>query len=192
MNCLRVDQVYLYLEEELSPSEKSEVEEHLASCPKCQDAVEERRLLLQASESLPLWEAPPDFTSQVMARIFPARVSIWKWISVTAAGFVLTAFAFFVYVIFSGQSLVGSFSSIGLRTLDIFRSAFIILLKAIKLIGLLIRVIIQIAEILFQFLARLTTMINPEAQIVLIIITVILSTTLLFGVKRKYLTGDKA
>ena len=121
MNCLHLDQVYLYLEEELSPSEKSRVEEHLASCPKCQAAVEERRLLHQASDSLPLWEPPPDFTNQVMARLFPVRMSIRNWITVSVAGFSLTAFALFIYLILSGQSLAKMLPgalSVGLRLLE--------------------------------------------------------------------------
>ncbi len=191
MNCLGVDQVYLYLEEELSLSEKNMVKEHLASCSKCRDVVEERRLLLQASESLPLWEAPPDFTRQVMARLIPARMSFRKWIAVSAAGFAITAFVFMVYIIFSGQSLVSSLSSIGLRTLDLFRSVSVFFLKIVKLIALLIRVIGQILEIFIQFLARLTAIISPEVQVALIIFTVILSTSLLYGVRRKLLTGDK-
>ncbi len=192
MNCLRVDQVYLYLEEELPLSKKNRVKEHLSSCSKCRDAVEERRRLLQASESLSLWEAPPDFTHQVMARLFPVRMSIRKWIAVTAAGFALMAFVFLAYIMFSGQTLVSSLSSIGLRSLNLLRSVSVFLLKIVKLIGLLIRVIVQIFEIFIQFLARLTAMISPEVQIVLIILTVILSTSLLFGVRRKLLTGDKA
>lgn len=62
MNCLRINQIYLYLEGELSPAENKSIEEHLSSCLICKKAVKERKLLLQASRSLPLWNTPPDFS----------------------------------------------------------------------------------------------------------------------------------
>jgi len=58
MSCLRLDQIYLYLEGQLPASEIKELEKHLASCLKCQEAVEERKVLLQASQTLPLLETP--------------------------------------------------------------------------------------------------------------------------------------
>jgi hypothetical protein len=118
-------------------------------------------------------------------------MSIRKWIAISAAGFTLTAFSFLVYLLFSGQSLVGSLRSIGLSTFDLVRSVSVFFLKLVKLIGLLIRVIVQIFEILIQFFTHLTTMISPEVQIVLIILTIILSTSFLFGVRRKLLAGDR-
>lgn len=192
MNCLRVDQVYLYLEKEFSLPEKIRIEEHLASCSKCQNAVEERRLLLQASDSLPFWDMPADFSRQVTERIFPARVPIRKWVAVSVAGFASAALALLAYFVFSGQSLMGFLAGFGHRTLDLFRSVSVFFLKFVKLVALFIRVIVQIFEILIQFLARLTTIISPEVQIILITLAIILSTSLLFGVRRKLLTGDKA
>ncbi len=192
MTCLRVDQIYLYLEEELSSSENERIEKHLVSCPKCQNAVQERRLLLQAANSLPVWDTPADFTSQIMARIFPSRVPIWKWIAVSAAGFSSAALVLLAYFLISGQSLVGSLNSLGHSTLDAFRSASVLFLKVVKLLSLLIRVIVQIFGIIVDFFARLTTIISPEIQIVLITLTLILSVSLFFGVRKKILTGEKA
>lgn len=192
MNCLGVDQVYLFLEDGLNPSEKIRIEEHLASCSKCQNAVEDRRLLLQASNSLPFWDIPADFSRQVMERIFPSRVPIRKWIAVSAAGFVSSVLVLLAYFLLSGRSLTGFLTSFGHSTLDLFRSVSVFFLKFVKLIALFIRIIVQIFEILIQFLARLTTIISPEVQIILITLTIILSTSLLLGVRRKLLSGDKA
>lgn len=192
MTCLGVDQIYLYLEDELSSSENKRIEKHLAYCSKCQNAVQERRLLLQASDSLPLWDTPADFTSQVMARIFPSRVPIWKWVAVSAAGFSAAAIGLLGYFLISGQSLVGSLNSLGHRTLDVFRSVSVLFLKLVKLLSLLIRVIVQIFGIILEFFARLTTIISPEVQIVLITLTIILSASIFFGVRKKILTGEKA
>jgi len=196
MNCLRMDQIYLYLEKELSPSETKGIEEHLVSCSKCQNAVAERRLLLRASESLPLWDPPADFSRQVMAHIFPDifpdRVSIRKWIVASAVGFSSAALAFLAYFVFSGQSLLSFLTGLGRGALDLFRTVSVLVLKLVKLGSLLIRVIVRIFEILIQFFGHLTKMISPEMQIILITLTLILSVSLFFGVKRKYLTGEKA
>ncbi len=70
MTCLHIDQICLFIEKDLSLEEARKVERHLASCAKCRNAVDERRMLLQAAESLPVLQAPPDFPQQVMAKIF--------------------------------------------------------------------------------------------------------------------------
>jgi hypothetical protein len=96
MSCLSIEQIYLYIEKELSLSENKKIEVHLAACRKCKKALEERRPLLQASANLPLWRTPPDFTQQVMDRIFPTRVSISAWLAAAYAGFGSTILAIFI------------------------------------------------------------------------------------------------
>ncbi len=51
MNCLFLDQVYLYLENELTHEESNSIAGHIASCEKCRNAVEDRRILMEAAES---------------------------------------------------------------------------------------------------------------------------------------------
>ena len=74
MTCLRIDQIYLYLEKELTPFENKKIEEHLYSCLKCKNEIEERKILLKASKSLPLWELPSNFSLHLMERLFPDKV----------------------------------------------------------------------------------------------------------------------
>jgi len=76
MKCLDVGQIYLYLEHELSAAEAAAVENHCAGCSRCQRAMEERRALVAAAESLPQLEPPPNFSQKVMARIFAETVSM--------------------------------------------------------------------------------------------------------------------
>lgn len=100
MKCLGIDQVYSYLEKELSSEENKKIEEHLATCLKCKKALEERSLLLQAADSLPLWQIPPDFTQQVMARVYPDKVTLRQWLTAVAVGtssIVATLLAFFIF-----------------------------------------------------------------------------------------------
>ena len=46
MSCLSADDIYLYLEEELTGAAAARIGEHLEACPACRGALEERRLLL--------------------------------------------------------------------------------------------------------------------------------------------------
>lgn len=192
MRCLKADQIYLYLEKELSPPEIQKIKEHLTSCPKCQKAVEERKILLQASESLPLWEIPPDFARQVMERISPKKVTLRSWLTAAAAGLFSISLALSIFFVLSGENFLEVVFGLGHRLLDLVRTASVLLVKVFKLASLLIKVINQFLGFLCKGLIRLTSILNPEVQIILIVLTVILSVTLIFGVRRKFVGGEKS
>lgn len=191
MRCLRVDEIYLYLEKELSPSENKRVIEHLAVCPKCKNAVEERRILSQAAETLPFWKTPPDFTHQVMAQIFPRKVTLRHWLVATAAGLSSIILTFLAFFALSGENLLEMFIGLGHSLLELLRTFSVFFVKAFKLASLLIRIIIQFVGFLIKGFVRLSSIPSLEAQIILIILTVILSATLFFGVRRKFMAGEK-
>jgi anti-sigma factor RsiW len=86
MNCLRVDQIYLFLEGELSPKENQSIKAHLFSCEKCKKAVEDRKLLVEASQSLPAWEAPQELAHRILANIFPKRIALRDWVVTAVLG----------------------------------------------------------------------------------------------------------
>jgi len=67
MSCLKISEIYAYLEHELSPEIQTKVEEHLAACPKCQRLLAERQAYLESIAGLPDFELPSDFTEQLMA-----------------------------------------------------------------------------------------------------------------------------
>lgn len=192
MRCLKADQIYLYLEKELAPPEIQKIKEHLTSCPKCQKAVEERKILLQASESLPLWEIPPDFARQVMERISPKKVTLRSWLTAAAAGLFSISLALSIFFVLSGENFLEVVFGLGHRLLDLVQTASVLLVKVFKLASLLIKVINQFLGFLFKGLIRLTSILNPEVQIILIVLTVILSVTLIFGVRRKFVGGEKS
>lgn len=192
MRCLKADQIYLYLEKELTPTEFQKIKEHLTSCPKCQKAVEERKILLQASENLPLWEIPPDFARQVMERISPKKVTLRSWLTAAAAGLFSISLALSIFFVFSGENFLEVVFGLGHRLLDLVRTASVLLVKVFKLASLLIKVINQFLGFFFKGLIRLTSILNPEVQIILIVLTVILSVTLIFGVRRKFVGGEKS
>lgn len=191
MGCLTIGQIYLFLEQELPPGEMPSVQKHLDSCLKCQRAVEDRRILVQAAESLPLIETPPDFTQQVMAKIFLEKVPFRVWVKAIAGGLSATVFAFFLFYVFSGKNLVDLF----IRTSQFFLSALRSLsagtVKVFKLIGYLINLIIQFLGFLFRGISQLATLLSPEIQVAIIALTLLAFALLFFGVRRKLMTGEK-
>ena len=97
MECLTIAQIYLFIENELASDEAHAIQKHLSQCEECRNAVEERRILNQAADTLPEFELPPNFTQQVMAQIFPNRIPLRVWIKVTAGGLSAIVSAFFLF-----------------------------------------------------------------------------------------------
>ncbi len=192
MSCLRLDQIYLFLENELSAEENLSISKHISSCTKCRQAVEERRLLIQASETLPALETPPDFTQRIMAKIFPPKISLRQWFITAALGLSSAVFAFFVIYQISGQNLADLLINLNRSAFGLFRNAVLIMAKAAKFISTGIEVILKILTVILKGLAGLTSVLNPELQIILIFLTVIISVFLLYGLKRKLFAGEKA
>ena len=192
MKCLNIEQIYLYIEKELSLGENKKIEEHLTICPKCKKALEERRLLLQATESLPLWQTPPDFTQQVMARIFPAKVSLKAWLGAVSTGFVSLILALFIFFLATGQNLSSLALSFYDTILNLIRDFSPIFVKLIKLASLFVKILQQLAEYIIKGFTLLTTIISPEIQIIIITITIILIASSIYGIRKKLLVGEKA
>jgi hypothetical protein len=76
--------------------------------------------------------------------------------------------------------------------LNLFRNIIVVLAKATKLISLVIKVFLKLCSMLVNGLASLTTLLSPEIQIILIVLTITLSAFLLYGAKRKFSAGEKA
>ncbi len=192
MRCLKIEQIYLYLEKELSPAEERDIHKHLAACPKCKKAVEERRLLLQAAESLPLWKTPPDFAQQVMARIFPKRVSPLAWLGAAASGFASMILAIVLFALVTGQSLSSLLFNIYHTGLDFVKNFSPLFVKILKVASLFLKILQELGELLIKGLTLLTTIISPQVQIILIAVAVIFIVSSIYGIKRKLLIGEKA
>lgn len=190
MNCLSIGQIYLYLEKELSSSEKIKIEHHLSKCLKCRKALEERKILLQAAESLPPFEIPSDFTQHIMRRIFQANVTFREWLLAFSLGFTTFILISFIYLLASGQSLSSLFISLFHSRWDQGMNISLIFAKLIKLISISLSTIRQILEALLHALSMLTTIISPEIQIIIITITLILMTLLIYGVRKKLSIGE--
>jgi predicted anti-sigma-YlaC factor YlaD len=192
MNCLRIDQVYLFLEGELSSEENRSIKDHISSCEKCRKAVEERKLLIEASQSLPAWEIPQDFTQRVLAYIFPKKITLRDWIVTASIGLSSAVLAFFVVYLISGHNLADVFINLNRTVLSLFQNIVVVLAKTAKLISVGIQVILKIVSLILTGFASLTTIVSPELQIGLIALTAIFTALFLFGAKKKLLAGEKA
>jgi hypothetical protein len=192
MKCLSIEQIYLYIEKEVSLSESKKIERHLATCRKCKKALEERRPLLQASESLPLWKTPPDFTQQVMARIFPIRVPLSAWLTALYAGLGSISLAIFILFLVTGQNFSTLLTGFNHSLWNFIKNISPIFVKLFKVASLFVKALQQFFEYIVKAFASLTTIISPQVQIIIITIAIILIAFSIYGIKRKILIGEKA
>ncbi|MFC2169143.1 anti-sigma factor family protein [Acidobacteriota bacterium] len=192
MKCLQIDQIYLYLENELPASDVKKIDTHLSSCTKCRQAVEERRFLLEAAENLPVLETPSDFSRQVMARIFPEKAAFRIWQTAVVAVFSSATLTILAFIGLSGQNLPDFLVSILHALITHLRTLSLFLAKIAKLTSIALKIFLQFTEFLIKGFARLTSIISPEAQIFLFTLTVILFFSFLYGMRRIFLFGVKA
>lgn len=191
MNCLSIDLIYLYLEGELTAAEMSALKKHLHSCPLCQNAVEERRLLLEAADNIPLIQPPPMFTQQVMSRILPQRISLRAAVLAITSAFTSAAALLMILFLLSGQSVANMLVGLNHAAINVVRNIVVGGAKVIKVVVLVFKLIYQFSEFIVEGLGHLTGILSPEFQ-VMIISVILLSTMFLYlVVKRKILTGDK-
>lgn len=191
MGCLTISQIYLFIENELASEEIRKIQKHLSTCSKCRNAVEERRILVQAADTLPPFELPPNFTEQVMANIFPSRTPFYVWIRAAASGIAAMIFALSIFYIFSGKNLADLFVSINKFLLPALRTLSTGAVKAFKLVWHLINIIAQFLDFALKGFGKLTTILSPEIQIGIITLTLITSTLIFLTVRKKLMFGEK-
>lgn len=191
MGCLTIAQIYLFIENELPADEIQKIEKHLSTCAKCRKAVEERRILVQAAESLPEVELPPLFTEQVMAKIFPTRIPLRVWIRATASGLLAMIFAFFLFYIISGKNLADLFVSINKFLLPALRALSTGVVKVFKLFWHLLNIFAQFFDFAIKGFGKLTTILGPEVQIGIFTLALIITTFIVLKVRKKLMFGEK-
>lgn len=191
MNCLQIEQIYLYLEKELSPSELKEIEEHLVSCPKCREQVEERRLLLQAAETLPEFEVPPDFTKKVMSRIFPAKAFFFGWRVTLATAFSFLFLSVLLIFLALNKNLPNFILSFTHTLGNSVKNMAVIFVKFFKLTSLFFKILLHFLGELSRMFSLLTTLISPEIVILVFAAAFILVLSSIYGIKSKFLAGEK-
>lgn len=191
MSCLSAEKIYMYLEKELSPPEEKRVERHLSRCLKCRNALEERKFFLQAVEGLPSWQVPANFSQQVMDRIFPVKVSLWEWLSALAGGFLTFLLALTICILATGQNLASLFLSLQQTIWGTIKNSSLVLIKFFKVISVFLTTVRQLLESLFKGLLQMLTVFSLELQILLISILILASFLIIYGMRRKFLIGEK-
>ena len=90
MNCRSAEELFSsFVEDELSQRERRTLENHLADCPRCSQAVEELRATVDLLAALPSYETGPAFEEEVMDRIRSGealRPGIVEWITERVSG----------------------------------------------------------------------------------------------------------
>jgi predicted anti-sigma-YlaC factor YlaD len=188
MACLNLERLYSYLEGEFEALEKKDFEAHLASCPKCRDAVEERRRLVEAVRTLPPFEVPADFAQKIMDRIspLPAKVTLFSWLAAGLATFVvmLTAAA-----LLTGHSLSHLLLGLSRFTWNNIQSLAFSLIKIAKYILLVFKILAQFSREIIEGFKVLTSFISPEVQMIFVCVTFILIIAVGFLWSRKLSVG---
>jgi len=178
MSCLNLERLYSYLERELSAAESRDIESHLAACPKCRAAVEERRRMLEAIETLPAFEVPPDFSRSVMSRIAAppakAKVSFVRWLAVAAAGFLGLVTVFSLIALVTGQNLSLLFIRFNQGLWSAVQEAALALAKFGKFAVLFLKVVRQLLGELLESLGVFASLISPEIQVIFIFASLLL------------------
>lgn len=191
MKCLTIEQIYLYLEKELDSSENKSIEQHIAFCLKCKDAVEERRFFHQTIESLPSWKVPSGFTQQVMDRIFPAKAPLWGWLTALAGGFLTFIMTLGIYLLATGQNLSSILINFSQNLWTQMKNLSLVFIKLFKLIYVILKIIREVIEHILSGFLQISTIIGPEVQIPITIILVLTSSFIIYGIRRKLLVGEK-
>jgi hypothetical protein len=176
MTCLKLERLYAYLEGDLAGRDKKAVEDHVASCSACREALEERRVLLQAAETLPAFEVPGDFARAVMNKIAPERSKARAsgWLMAAAAGLTTFAVALATITLITGHTLSQLVLGLNRFLWSNLQGLASVLTKGAKYVFLTFKALIQIAGEVLQILKTLTSFIGPETQIVFVGATVLL------------------
>lgn len=176
MTCLKLEGLYAYLEGDLAGRDKKAVEDHMASCSACREALEERRVLLQAAETLPAFEVPGDFAQAVMDRLAPERSKAKASGRLMAAAAGLTTFvvALVATALITGHNLSQLVLGLNRFLWSNLQGLTSVLTKGAKYVFLTFKALIQIVEKILEILKDLTSFIGPETQAVLVGATALL------------------
>lgn len=192
MNCLRLADIYLYLENGLDPAAVREADEHLALCPGCRSAFEERRALMDAVAGIPDLAIPPDFAGRILARIPPDGSSRFGG----RVAFIIGLSSFFLgglaCVILTGQSLPGFLIDANRSAWSALRDASLVFIKFAKLTVLGLDLFIKFISEIGKGLVRLGALISPEVYAACFLLFLALAALLVAGLRRMFLYGEKS
>jgi anti-sigma factor RsiW len=189
MNCLRIDDIYDYIEGSLSPERREELEGHLNACAKCRVAVEERKLIAAAASSLRPLEVPDDFTDRVMARVGPIKARRPVWLIVVAVSSSLLALTS-IALVASGRNLIEIALGAGHSFWGYAKSAAVLTAKAATLLSLAGKTLQPLLEAMAKGLTLAGSLLSPGLQVVIVIVVAGLIVSLALGARKRISLGD--
>jgi hypothetical protein len=190
MSCLKISDVYTYLDGGLSADERAGIESHLEGCPRCRAAVEDRRLLAKAAASLPPLDLPADFTQQVMVRILPTKVLLPGWLIGLAAGLAPLALLIGIFIQ-SGEDLLDLLSRFGDSVWVFLKNAAVLTAKALTLIDLAGKLLSPLGQAVYRLLAIVPHLISPTAQILILFVSLAFLIAFICAFGKRFLAGEK-
>lgn len=146
MKCLSLETIYLFLEDGLSPIEAKDVQAHLATCPRCQQLLEDRSRFLKAIKSLPRFQPPPDFTNQVMDKIFNPAIGYQEVIFSVLGLLVLVSLSLLSLVVLAGPSFLQTISQFYHQLIVEGKTWLLFLVKASKTIIVFFKLGVNLAK----------------------------------------------
>jgi len=168
MPCLTVHRLYDYLDGALPAEESAAVERHLEECPACRRALDARKRLAEAAESLPPFSVPDDFAACVMAKLpaVPAKKTRLRLVWASAAAATVVS-GLGLGLLLSGQGVLVTLQKIGTAFGSYLQGAFNFAAKGLKLLSLVGKIIETASGQIFAGLRSVADMIGPEGQAVL-------------------------
>jgi anti-sigma factor RsiW len=192
MSCLSPERIYSYLDGILPAEEARQAEDHLSSCAGCRAALEERRMLALATESLPPLELPPDFSARVITALSPGKVTLRSWLAALAfwLSSVVVTLGFFVLI--TGERGGGFLLSLVQAAWSGLKNASLLFARFATLVILAGRAVRYIVTFLVKGLVLVTSLISPGIQAAAIVLSLIILIGLWFLVGKGRLVGEKS
>ena len=189
MSCLKISDIYDYIEEALSPEIREEMRRHLDVCPRCRLAVEDRKSIAAAASNLAPFEVPDDFTDRVMARIAPQKAKLPAWLIILASASSLLAVTMMA-LIASGSNIAEVFSRVSHSFWGYAKSAAVFTAKAATLLSLTGKAARPLLEAAYKGLSVLTLFIHPWVQALILGLAMGLVVSLFIAMRKKFSWGD--
>jgi predicted anti-sigma-YlaC factor YlaD len=192
MSCLRIADIYAYLEGAFAAGRREEIEKHLRLCPKCREAVADRKYFDEAASSLPDLDMPLDFTDRVMARIAAAPRTGRAWLAAAAAGISALALFLVLAAVVGGENLLTLLARLNHAFWGYAKDGTVLLAKLLAVLSLAGKVLNSLADLVYKGLGLLTALIGPGGQVLILTLMFAIFIALLYVLRRKSMTGEKA
>ncbi|MFQ6084230.1 MAG: anti-sigma factor family protein [Candidatus Aminicenantia bacterium] len=193
MKCLDIEQIYHYLEGEVSSSQAERIEHHLSFCMKCSQLVRERKILLGGIKEIPKFTPPSDFVEKVMFELFPSKITLLKLIITFFAGSLTFSLILLGFLRLTGQSVSSLLINLNHSLWQTIKNGAIIFIKIFKLFSIAIGIIQHILAYLLKMIKSFTSVVGTEVQVAaimgFIVLTILFVSFLTYFPIKKFFTG---